>query len=149
MYPIIRRRPVSSGNGVCATSDFDNVFDRFFGGVDSGISGRSLSPAVDVLESKDAYVVRAELPGLTPENVEVSVDKGVLSISGERDEEVREDGVESHLVERRTGRFSRTFKLPEVVDTDSIQGKFKNGVLELTLPKVPQAKPRKVEITLN
>lgn len=147
LYPVIRRRPSESGNNFCGTQDFDVVFDRFLRGV-STRSG-TWSPPVDIEESSEAYSVRMDLPGFTPDAVDVSIEKGVLSVSGQREEAVRTEGVEQHLAERRTGQFNRTFRLPEVVDADAVKGKFKNGVLELSLPKVAQAKPKKVEIKLD
>lgn len=149
LYPIISRRPILSGSGFRATLDFDTVFDRFFKTeITDGTAG-TWSPAVDISEADEAYTVRIELPGLVPENVEVSIEKGVLSVSGEKTDGVREDSVEYHLTERRSGRFNRTFKLSDVVDSDAVDGKFKNGVLELNLPKVAQAKPRKIQIEVN
>jgi HSP20 family protein len=147
IYPVIRRRQHAGAAAECATQDFDSVFDRFLHGV-AGNSG-AWSPPVDIEETTEAYSVRVELPGLTPEAVDVSIEKGVLSVTGKKEAQVRGEGVEHHLTERRTGQFNRTFKLPEVVDADSVEGKFKNGVLELNLPKVPQAKPKKVEISLG
>lgn len=149
LYPIISRRPIVTNGGFRTTLDFDTVFDRFFKGeVANGISA-AWSPAVDISEADEAYAVRIELPGLNPEQVEVTIEKGILSVSGEKAEVVGDDSVERHLVECRTGSFNRTFKLPDVVDSDAVDGKFKNGVLELNLPKVAQAKPRKIKIELN
>jgi HSP20 family protein len=102
-----------------------------------------------VRETKDAIEVVAELPGMRPEDVEVNIENNVLSISGEKKQEITEgngDG-EYHLVERRSGRFERSFTLPRTVDAGRISARFDNGLLTVSLPKAEAAKPRRVEIT--
>ena len=106
------------------------------------------APAADVLETKDDIRVTLELPGLRPENVEVSLEDNVLTISGEKREEHERAGQDDrwHLSERRYGRFSRSFVLPKEVVHDRIQAAFDGGVLTVTIPKSERVKPRRIEI---
>jgi HSP20 family protein len=106
----------------------------------------SWAPAVDIHEESQRFVVRADLPGVKPADIEVTADKGVLTLRGERQIEKRE--LEGHYsrVERVSGKFVRTFTLPENVQTDAIKAQFKDGVLELTIPKIAKAEPRRIEV---
>jgi HSP20 family protein len=104
------------------------------------------SPAVDVHEETDKFVVHADLPGVKPADIEITADKGVLSLRGTRNfEQKQEDGRYSR-VERVSGKFTRSFTLPENVQADAIKASFKDGVLELTIPKVAKVEPRRIEI---
>ncbi len=106
-------------------------------------------PPVDVLESKDAYVVRAELPGMKKEDFHLEVKDGVLTLTGERKSEKATDGAEYRSVERVSGKFWRSFSLPETVKHDAIQATYKDGVLEIHVPKAEEAKPRQIEISVH
>lgn len=142
-----RAEAPANWNDLFATRrEIDRVFDRFFGQANNMVG--PWSPAVDVRETKDAIEVVAELPGLRSEDVEVNVENNVLSISGEKKQEVSEGNPESeyHLVERRCGRFERSFTLPRSVDPEKIAARFDHGLLTVTLPKAEAAKPRRVEI---
>jgi len=102
------------------------------------------TPAVDIVEKDNAYEVTAELPGMDEKNIEVKLDKGGLTIKGEKQEEKEEKRQGYHLQERRFGSFERYFAVPEGVDTDKIEASFKKGLLTVTLPKKPEAqKPAK------
>jgi HSP20 family protein len=101
-------------------------------------------PAMDVNETKDELILTAELPGLNQENVEIELENNILTISGHKEEEIREETERSHLYERRYGSFQRSFTLPRTVKGDSIEATFKNGVLTVHMPKVPEAKGRKI-----
>ena len=113
---------------------------------ENGARDASWSPAVDVHEEAQRFIVSADLPGVRPTDIEVTADKGVLTLRGERAVEQR--GVDGHYsrVERVSGKFVRTFSLPENVQTDAIKAQFKDGVLELTIPKIAKAEPRRIEI---
>lgn len=126
--------------------EIDRVFDRFFGQA-NGVVG-PWTPVVDVRETNDAIEVVAELPGMRPADVEVNVEHNVLTIAGEKQQEVTEGSPEAeyHLVERRCGKFERSFTLPRSVDPDRIAARFEHGLLTVTLPKAEAAKPRRVEI---
>jgi HSP20 family protein len=106
---------------------------------------------VDVRETHDELTLQAELPGLTSNDVDVSVENGVLAITGEKKQEVQEgkEGSEYHLIERRYGRFERRFTLPRTVDAEKVRAEFSHGVLQVTLPKAESAKPRKIEVKVN
>ena len=104
------------------------------------------SPAVDIHEETDRFVVSADLPGVKPADIEITADKGVLSLRGARNVEQRKDDGNYSRVERVSGKFVRTFSLPENVQADAIKAQFKDGVLELTIPKVAKVEPRRIEV---
>ena len=103
-------------------------------------------PAVDIVEEQDRFLVRADVPGVDPAAIEVSMDKGVLSVAGERKAEDRSevDGVERY--ERVTGRFRRRFTLPETADADGITARSANGILEISIPKQPEVQARRINV---
>ena len=104
------------------------------------------SPAVDVHEEAERFVVRADLPGVKPADIEITADKGVLTLRGARNFEQKNDDGHYSRVERVTGKFVRSFTLPENVQADAIKASFKDGVLELTIPKVAKPEPRRIEV---
>lgn len=104
------------------------------------------SPAVDIHEEEQRFVVHADLPGVKPADIEITAEKGVLSLRGARNVEQRNDTGHYSRVERVAGKFVRTFTLPENVQTDAIKASFKDGVLELTIPKIAKVEPRRIEI---
>ena len=117
----------------------------------NGADGREWSIPLDIVQEEDKYVVRASLPGVDPENIEVSVDHGVLTIKGRTEAEAedrREDG--NYMVrERRSGSFIRSLRLPESVDADQAKPNFDNGVLTITLPKVESKKAKHLTVTVG
>jgi HSP20 family protein len=129
--------------------------DRFFE-VSLGDLSRTSSqllgvwnPAVDLYEDKNNVVVKAELPGLKREDIEVSLHDGALSISGERKGGEKVENAEARRTERFVGRFQRTVSLPASVKADKVDAQYKDGVLTVTLPKAEEAKPRHIEISSN
>jgi HSP20 family protein len=127
--------------------NWDRVFDRFFDGFDYSNSFRT--PAVDVREDDDKYLMEMELPGLTEKDVNVKVEDGVLTISSKK-EESKEEKDEGYLRrERRHHSFSRSFTLPDNVDVDKITANFKNGLLDVSVPKSPAAKPKLIEVKVK
>jgi HSP20 family protein len=104
---------------------------------------------VDILESKEAYLIRAELPGMKKEDFNLAVNDGTLTLSGERKVEEPANGVEYHRVERVAGKFSRSFCLPQTVKSDEIKATYRDGILEVHVPKADEAKPRQIAISLN
>jgi HSP20 family protein len=110
---------------------------------------RNWYPRVDVLESKDAYTIRAELPGMKKEDFNLELKDGTLTLGGERKAEKAAEGVEYRTVERVEGKFFRSFSLPETVKQDGIQAAYKDGILEIHVPKAEAAKPRQIEITVH
>lgn len=103
-------------------------------------------PAVDIIEEKDRFVLRADVPGVEPADIEVSMDAGVLSVSGQRYEEARSEDAGLQRVERVSGRFFRRFSLPDTTDAESIKAHSKNGILEVTIPKLPEIQARRIEV---
>ena len=106
-------------------------------------------PAVDVLESKDSFLIRAELPGMKREDIKVEVKDGTLVLSGERKSEKPAEGVEYRHVERVAAKFWRSFSLPETAKQDGIEATYKDGILEVRVPKMEEAKPRQIEISVH
>ena len=109
----------------------------------------SWTPAVNVLEKKEAIVITADLPGMKAENVEVTVEEGVLTIRGERSFEEAKEGETYHRIERSYGLFERTFSLPNSVDPTKIEAKFKDGEMVVNLPRREESKPRSVKIKVD
>ncbi len=149
LYPILRRRGVPGRFGSWGPGDLDQVFGRFFGGGWSGDGERSLYPAVDVREDSDAISVQAELPGLNPEDVQVKLENGVLTLSGEKQAQQEQGAGDYRFIERQYGKFLRSFTLPDSVDADKIDAAYSHGVLTVTLPKLAKAKPRSVEVKVT
>jgi HSP20 family protein len=105
------------------------------------------APALDVHEDKDAFTIRAELPGLKREDIEVSIQDGALVISGERQEEKVAEGTEVHRQERYFGKFSRALTLPTAVSSDKVKAVYKDGILTVTLPKAEESKPKQITVS--
>ena len=125
-----------------------NWLDQFFNDVDRNWRSQApgFRPAVDIVEDKEAFSVRAELPGVSKENITVEVKDNHLVLSGKKDAVERgEEGKYRHH-ESRQGNFSRTFELPRNVKSDAIEASFKDGVLTLRVPKADEAKPKSIEI---
>ena len=129
-----------------------NEMNRLFGSVfdtppqGNGGTLRRWMPAMDLIETADHFVLRADLPGLSEEDVNIEVEERVLTISGERKAEQIEDKDGFHRVERAFGTFSRSLTLPEGVDAEAVSASFDRGVLEVRIPKPEQRKPRKISI---
>jgi HSP20 family protein len=125
-------------------TEVNRVFDAFFGQGTS--SSRRWVPAMDLVETEDHLVLRADLPGLSREDVEIEIKDGVLTVSGERRADHEEKSEGYFRVERSFGRFSRSLTLPKGVEADSVAAEFEDGVLEVRIPKPEQRKPHRVEI---
>jgi HSP20 family protein len=113
---------------------------------DTAARDATWTPAVDINEEAGRFVVRADLPGVKPADINVTAEKGVLTLRGERSFEQRDADGHYSRVERVSGKFVRTFTLPENVATAQITAQFKDGVLELAIPKVAAAMPRRIEV---
>lgn len=116
---------------------------------DPFVSGRPTSafaPTFEVKETTDAFVLRADVPGVEEKDLDIAVHNGVLTVSGSRQAEERKDGESYAIYERQYGSFSRSFALPELADGEKIDAKLANGVLTLSIAKKERAKPRKIEI---
>jgi HSP20 family protein len=132
----------------------NRIFDDAFRGAGRGAEddwslGGSWAPAVDIYEHDGNLVLKAELPGIDPKDVDVRVENNVLTLRGERrfDQEVKRENC--HRVERAYGSFSRSFTLPNVVDTVNIKAEYRDGVLRVTMPKREEAKPKQIQVQIS
>lgn len=144
MFPVRFTRclgsPLASRLGFDPFLELDRVADSLFGDREPfGIS-------VDVREDDDHYIVEADVPGFHKEDVEVTFEDGVLSVSGERKREESREGENYHVSERRIGKFQRSFRLPNDVDLTSVEARIHDGVLRVTLAKSEEVKPRRIEV---
>lgn len=135
-------------------SELRNEIDRLFESPLSELTGTSQllsgwTPALDVYEEKDNFIVKAELPGMKKEEIEVSFHDGSLSLSGERKSETKHEDAEVYRAERFFGRFQRTVSLPAAVAADKIKAAYKDGVLTVTLPKTEEAKPKQIDVSIS
>ena len=106
-------------------------------------------PPVDILESKDSYLIRAELPGMKKEDLHLELNDGTLTLSGERKFEETANGDEYHRVERVSGKFTRSFYLSRTVKHDAIKATYRDGILEVHVPKAEEAKPKQITVSVN
>ncbi|HKI87036.1 MAG TPA: Hsp20/alpha crystallin family protein [Thermoanaerobaculia bacterium] len=132
---------------------FDQLFNRFVdrrlgGGIigSQELSERLWSPRVNIRETSDAYELFAELPGMSKDDIEITLENQTLTLKGARIFEDAGNSAAYHRVEREYGSFSRSFGLPNRVDASKVRAEFENGVLHLTVPKLEEAKPRRIEI---
>jgi HSP20 family protein len=134
-------------------NEMNRLFNTFFDSPQHGNGGqttlRRWIPAMDVVETDDHFVLRADLPGLSEKDINIELEDNVLTISGERKAEHEQRNEGYYRVERSSGSFSRSLTLPEGVNADGIQAHFDSGVLEVRIPKPEQHKPRKVQISLG
>lgn len=126
--------------------EFDDLFARAAGRPGGSLAEADWLPAADIVETEQGYRIEMEIPAVAADDVEVAVKDGVLTVSGERRSETDSESGKRHRVERRWGRFSRSFRLPENVDWDSIDARARDGVLYLNLAKKDNARPRKIEV---
>lgn len=129
--------------------EIKQVFDRFFNDSDTDSSSVVTSqwvPRVDIKEETERFVIFADLPGVDPASIEVNMEKGVLSIRGERKAEARTENERYSRVERAHGVFYRRFALPESANPDGISASGKHGVLEIAIPKRPETTPRRISV---
>ena len=149
MRHLATRRPV--GNLFNLHNEMGKIFGDLFASQESVTNGDPTSwmPTVDISEMENGFEIRAELPGVTESDVNVSVTDNLLTIKGEKRQEKETDNKNYHRVERRYGSFQRSFTLPRNVETADIKAGYKDGVLTLTIPKVEAAKPTEIPITAN
>jgi len=124
-------------------------FDRFAGDFDLPTlfeDGKAWVPAFDISETENEYMVTAELPGIDAKEIDVTLSDGVLTVKGEKKQEKEDKGENYHRVERSYGSFQRSFRIPEKVETETVDAAYKDGVLKLTLKKAEETKPRKIEV---
>lgn len=149
-----QRPELSTWPGFGRLSNLRDEIDRLFAGPLSELArtSRLLSgwtPALDLHEDKDNFVVKIELPGMKKEDIDVSLHDGSLSFSGERKGEEKFEGADVYHSERFFGHFQRTLTLPAAVDADKITAQYKDGVLTVTLPKAEEAKPKQIDVQVS
>lgn len=134
--------------------ELDRMFDEIWRGFGAPL-GRGapadLAPHMDVSESEGEFRIAAELPGVEQDDIEVTLEDGTLTIKGERKNHRKENDADCRRVETLRGSFRRSIRLPEEVDQEAVKARYRNGVLELSLPKLPEAKPevRKIPVTTS
>ena len=148
MALLTRRRSEPRHSLARLQDDMNGLFGRFFDdwGAMPWSNGHSWTPALDIAERDDAIVVQAEVPGLKPDEIDISVQGNVLTISGEKRQEQKDEQDNYYHVERRHGYFRRNITLPADVDSEKVEATCHDGVLHVSLPKSEQAKPKRIEI---
>jgi len=137
-------------------NEVEHLFDHYTRAMGLPVSGNQelittgdWTPRVDISEDENEFLIKAEIPEVKKEDVKVSVDNRVLTIQGERNQEKEEKGKKIHRIERFYGRFLRSFTLPENVDESKIKATFKDGILNLQIPKTAQVKPKTTEVKVE
>ncbi len=126
-------------------SQLSELFEDTFNQTAVGVDGR-WTPPMDILEAKESYIIRAELPGMKKEDISVELKDGILTLAGERKAEQLAEGVSYRAVERVNGKFLRSVILPKTVNQEGIRASYTDGVLEIQVPKAEQAKPRQITV---
>jgi HSP20 family protein len=129
--------------------EMDRLFEDFFGGRAGSLWERAGEPAVEMSDTKDAVVVKAQVPGMSKENVQVSMTEGALTLKGEMKEEEKKEDKNYHRREFRYGAFTRTIPLPMAVQADKATAQLKDGVLEITIPKSEQTKVKEIPVKVS
>ena len=137
---------ITEGDARGSLSDMHHLqqqLNRLLGSIPTGVQE---FPAINVWTSEDGAVLRAELPGVNPDNVDISLINDTLTMKGERCSELEQDSGACHRQERGFGQFARTIKLPFAIEPDTVKADFKDGVLQVELPRAAAAKPRKIVV---
>jgi HSP20 family protein len=137
--------------------EFENLLERYnkTGGAMRSSTGNDLSfadwsPSVDIEEDAEKYLIKADLPGVSRDDIDIKLENGMLSIRGEKRTETESDkGGKHHRRERFYGSFSRSFTLPDSIDADKVDAAYKDGVLTLAIPKVEKARPKSIDIKIS
>jgi len=130
--------------------EMDRFWDSFFERRPARIEEEGeFLPALDLAETENELVVKCEIPGLEPKNIDISLSDGMLTIKGEKKQEREEKQADYHLVERSYGSFTRSIRLPKEVKSDKISASYKNGILKINLPKSEEAKKKEIKIKVD
>lgn len=148
---LVRWRPFR--DLVSIQDEVNRLYNDFFGRVPSRFEGdwnaSEWSPSVDISETKDDIVIKAEIPGLEKENIKISLQDNILTLKGEKKQEKEEKDTNFYRMERCYGSFTRSFNLPTTVQADKIKASYKDGILNITLPKAEEVKPKQIPIEIN
>jgi HSP20 family protein len=141
---LVRYRPLR--DMATLHDEMNRVFDNLLMRPATGVGAENWYPAADVRETENDYVVRTELPGVSKDDVKINLINNTLIIRGEKKQETEDQKGNWHHVERSYGMFERTFALPSAVSSDRIKARFRDGVLEVIVPKAEEARPREINI---
>lgn len=147
---MVRYNPWNIHNNL--QEDIRSVFDRLVGegdGDQSNVVTSQWAPRVDIKEEPERFLIQADIPGVDPKDIEINMDKGILTIKGERSTESQQHSATYSRVERSHGTFYRRFALPDSADPNGITATGKHGVLEIGIPKKPETKPRRIEVSTH
>lgn len=132
--------------------DMNRMFEDFFRGdmlAENSFFSRDWTPAVDVVENNDSYILKAELPGMNKDDVKITLENNVLTIRGEKKNELEKKEGNFHRVERSYGVFERSFTIPGTIKANDIDAQYKDGILTLTLLKAEEAKPKMIDVKVK
>jgi HSP20 family protein len=146
MSILVRRNSPAFDEFPTSLKLFDDAFNRFFS---EPAEARPWSPSVDILENENELVLTADLPGVSMNDIDVRIEDGTLTLSGERKFEKASEKAGYHRIERSYGSFKRYFALPDSVDAEKVAAAYDNGVLKVTLPKKELAKPRSIKVAVQ
>ncbi len=145
--PVVRWRPLEEFRNL--REEMDRRFQKFYRTVEENSEGIcDCYPLVDIEETKDEFIIYAELPGVAAEDVKINMADETLTISGEVKEPDRMDERKFHRIERTYGKFQRSFYLPVPIEGEKVKASFKNGILTITLPKKEEVKPKEITISV-
>ena len=128
---------------------FDSELHNLFNQLSNHRSETKWVPAVDIIEADDHFELHAEVPGVLQEDVKIAIEDNILTISGEKNVDTKSEGRNRHRVERSSGKFERSFQLPETVEVDQTKADYKAGILTISLPKAEKTKPKEIEIKVG
>jgi HSP20 family protein len=152
MFVTTARRPLQAVNSLRRlNSVLDEAFNSwpFQSAEENGALTSSWLPACDVFENQDAVKIVAEVPGVRPEDVKISLENNLLTVRGEKKQQAEETSERVHRYERSYGTFERTFSLPTTVDPERIDATYANGILTVTIPKAERARPREIPVKVG
>ncbi len=147
MFEIAPWKPISELSNL--RKEMDRLWSEFFGEGEVASRTETWVPAVDVSETKDAVIVKAEIPGMDPKDIDVSLSGDTLIIKGEKKEEKEEKDENFYRVEMRRGSFQRAIRIPVPVDKDKIEAKYEKGILKIKLPKTEETRPKQIEVKVS
>jgi HSP20 family protein len=136
---------------VSIQDEMNRLFDDFFGRpvLKTGWTEGVWSPIVDISEDKENMIIKSEMPGMSKDDVKISIQDNVLTLKGEKKQEKEEKDKNYHRIERNYGSFCRSFQLPTSVKSDKVKASYKDGVLSVTLPKTEEVKPKEIPISID
>ncbi|MGD8976982.1 MAG: Hsp20/alpha crystallin family protein [Gammaproteobacteria bacterium] len=131
--------------------DIDRILENRMRGVDDTSAGAvaDWTPAVDIREEDNRFVLEADIPGIEPEDIEITMEDGVLTLKGRREIRARDEANGYRRIERVSGSFYRRFTLPDTADSEAIEARFNHGVLEVSIPKLPKVQPRRIDVKVS